>query len=113
MIWGVTSPESECGGVLTLWVFHLVHWPGNTTTPHTGELTWRYEDPLWNVCVLAGVSVLSVCFLFSEMNVCLLCWFVYLCLIRDSMTTCISEDSLGGEISCLKTISPDSKPAMP
>ena len=28
MIWGVTSPESERGGVLTLWFFHtqqLIH----------------------------------------------------------------------------------------
>ena len=24
MIWGVTSPESERGGVLTLWVFHYL-----------------------------------------------------------------------------------------
>jgi hypothetical protein len=23
VIWGVTSPESECGEVLTLWVFHI------------------------------------------------------------------------------------------
>jgi hypothetical protein len=105
VIWGVASPESERVGVLMLWVFHLVQWPGNAPTPHTRESTWRYGDPLWNVCVPAGVSVLSVCFLFPEMNVCLLCWFVYLCLIRDSMTTRISEDSLGGEISCLKTIS--------
>ena len=64
-----------------LWVFHLVHWLGNMTTPHTQEPTWRYVDSLWNVFMLASVSVLWVCFLFSEMNMCLLCWFVCLCLI--------------------------------
>ena len=26
VIWGVASPESECGGVLTLWVFHYLCW---------------------------------------------------------------------------------------
>ena len=46
-----------------LWVFHLVRWPGNATTPHARELTWRYGDPLLCACVPAGVSVLSVCFL--------------------------------------------------
>ena len=80
MIWGVTYPESECvcGGVLTLWVFHLVHGLGNTTIPHTRESTWRYGDPLWNVFVLVGVSVLSVCFLFSVLFV-LLCLCIILC----------------------------------
>ena len=98
MIWGVASPESEHGGVFTLWIFHLVHWPGNTITPHTRESTWRYGDPLWNVCVPAGVSVLRVCFVFSQMNVHLLRWFVYLCFVRDSETTLISENPLGGEL---------------
>ena len=32
----------------------------------------------------------------------LLGWFVYLCLVQDSSTTLVSEDPLGGEISCLK-----------
>ena len=59
-----------------------MHWPKIATTPHTREPTWRYGDPLWNVCVPASVSVLSVCFLFSETNVHLLCWFVCLLFLK-------------------------------
>ena len=46
--------------------------------PRTDLEVWG--SPL--VCVPAGVSVLSVCFLFSETNVHLLCWFVCLLFLK-------------------------------
>jgi hypothetical protein len=58
-MWGSPHIVGHSFGVLAV----------NMTTPQTGELTWRCGDALWNVCVLASVSVLSVCFLFSETNI--------------------------------------------
>ena len=40
--------------------------------------------------------------LFWFVYLCFVCWFVYLCFVWDIATTLVSEDPLGGEISCLK-----------
>ena len=55
-----------------------MHWPKIATTPHTREPTWRYGDPLWNVCVPASVSVLSVCFCFLKLT-CTCCVGLFVC----------------------------------
>ena len=43
---------------------------GNRDHPSHPEPTWRYRDPPWNVCVPAGVSILSVCFLKQTCTCC-------------------------------------------
>ena len=53
-----------------LWVFHLVHWLANASTPHTQEPTWRYGDsPL--ECVRASWCLCSECLfsVFSQLGV--------------------------------------------
>ena len=77
-----------------------MHWLGNATTPPTLESTWRYQIPS-GMCACWSVSLFWVCVFCFLKWMCACCVDLFIC-VWDSSTTLISEDSLGGEISCLK-----------